>query len=61
MIRSGGNGMEYWLNRFYEEVEQEESFDLGEIACILVPKLDYEIEKLRKEIALLQGKLKAYE
>lgn len=51
------NGLKHLLDRFYEEMEKEESFDLGELACLLVPKLDYRIDKLEKENQLLYGQL----
>ena len=44
------------IDRFYEEMEQEESYDLGEMAVNLVPKLDYEIERLEKELEKFQVK-----
>ncbi|MGJ0846520.1 hypothetical protein ACR77J_07520 [Tissierella praeacuta] len=51
------NGLKHLLDRFYEEMEEEESFDLGELACLLVPKLDYRIDELEQENQWLYGKL----
>lgn len=34
------------INRFYDEMENEESTDIGELACNLVPKLVYRIKEL---------------
>ncbi len=50
-------GLRNQIDRFYEEMEQEESYDLDEMAYNLVPKLDYEIERLEKENMWLYGKL----
>lgn len=50
-------GLRKQIDRFYEEMKQEESHDLGELSFNLVLKLDYEIERLEKENMWLYGKL----
>lgn len=41
--------LENQINEFYKEMDKEESWDIGHMACNLVPKLHYKIEKLEKE------------
>lgn len=43
-------GLEKEIRRFYEEMENEESCDLGEMACLLVPKLVSKVKSLEKRI-----------
>ena len=50
-------GLRRQIDRLYEEMEKEESWDLGEMAVNLVPKMDYLIEKLEGEIESLYGRL----
>lgn len=38
------------INRFYKEMDREESTDLGELACILLPKLVSKIRQLEKQL-----------
>ena len=50
-------GLRNQIDKFYKEANEEESWDLGEMAVNLVPKLDYLIEKLENENQSLYGKL----
>lgn len=45
------------INRFYAEMDKDVSYDLGEIACYLVPKLHHIIEQLEQENLQLYEKL----
>ena len=46
-------GLQKKLDRFYEEVNSEESWDIGELAIDLVPDLESQIRYLEKQIAAL--------
>ena len=46
------NDTEYLLKQFYKEFEKEQSFDIGEIAGELVPKLEKKIKKYEQEIEI---------
>lgn len=37
------------VQEFYDEMDKDESFEIGYIACSLVPKLVLRIENLEKE------------
>ena len=43
-------GLKKKIDRFYEEMNREESFDIGELACDLIPDLVYKIKQLEKQI-----------
>ena len=47
------------IDEFYKEMEKEESFDIGYMACSLVPRLVGEIKALEKQ--LRSGIFESYE
>jgi len=43
-------GLQKKIDRFYEEMDKEDSWDIGELACYLVPELVSKIYQLEKQI-----------
>ena len=43
-------GLKKAVDRFYDEMDKEESWDIGEMACSLVPRLVSKIYELEKQI-----------
>ena len=43
-------GLKNKIKRFYDEMDKEDSWDIGELACDLIPDLVYKIKQLEKQI-----------
>lgn len=51
LLRESENGMKFEdaKRRFWEEANKDESWDIGELACIYVPQLEAKVRELQEQ------------